>query len=153
MTSEIKINPHTYTIELRISGNQLNPEEITKKLNLKPNKTSNNPRPLLNKKNKQPFWSYNGSDKQGFQGEWVDLEEGLQFIIEALNFQKINIIDLSKKHEIVWWCGHFQSSFDGGPTFSAKLLSELSSFGIPLSIDNYFSEEDDENPVDDKESK
>jgi hypothetical protein len=28
-------------------------------------------------------------------------------------------------HHAIWWCGHFQDSFDGGPTLSARILERL----------------------------
>jgi len=41
-----------------------------------------------------------------------------------------------------WWCGHFQSGFDGGPTLTPDLLRRLGEFGADLFIDNYFSPDD-----------
>lgn len=40
-------------------------------------------------------------------------------------------------------CGHFQNTFDGGPTLSPSLMSRLGEFGTELFLDCYFS---DENP-------
>lgn len=51
---------------------------------------------------------------------------------------------LPLEFDAVWWCGHFQSSFDGGPELPAELLTEIGSYGIPLYIDNYFNEPDEE---------
>jgi hypothetical protein len=43
------------------------------------------------------------------------------------------------EYQVNWWCGHFQSCFDGGPTLSARMLGRLGAFGAELFIDNYFS--------------
>ena len=42
-------------------------------------------------------------------------------------------------HQAVWWCGHIQSSFNGGPTLSAALMKRIGEIGVPLSIDDYHS--------------
>ena len=70
----------------------------------------------------------------------ASLEEGLLHLLETLEPKKESIGVLAKNAEVIWWCGHFQSSFDGGPTLSASLLQRLGDFGVPLFIDNYFSE-------------
>lgn len=91
---------------------------------------------------KRPFWAYNGEGEEGAQSEWQSLEDGLNFLLRRLSHHRPMVIELAKNHEGIWWCGHFQSSFDGGPTLSPKLLTELASYGLPLSIDNYFSSEE-----------
>jgi hypothetical protein len=64
----------------------------------------------------------------------------LEFLLKNLSSKKADIADLATQFDGFWWCGHFQTSFDGGPTLSPKLLTEISSYGIPLSIDNDFSQ-------------
>ena len=44
-----------------------------------------------------------------------------------------------KNGELIWWCVHFQTSFDGGPTLSVPLLKRLGEFGVEVYIDNYHS--------------
>ena len=44
--------------------------------------------------------------------------------------------------DLYWWCANFQSSFDGGPTFSVRLLKGLADFEVPLYLDNYFSDDE-----------
>ncbi len=51
------------------------------------------------------------------------------------------LLNLTTEFNGIWWCGHFQSSFDGGPTLTPTLLRDLASFEIPLYLDNYFSED------------
>jgi hypothetical protein len=52
------------------------------------------------------------------------------------------VVDLSQTFDGIWWCGHFQSSLDGGPTLSPRILADVASFGLPLFIDNYFATEE-----------
>ncbi len=123
---------HTYTVELRFFGDHLNPNEVTQYLKLNPL--------IQNKKNNSlPCWGYNGLGAKDYKDEWLSLEEGLFFLCRNLEPIKGKIIKLSSKFSSVWWCGHFQSGFDGGPTLSPELLKELSDFNVPLFIDNYFS--------------
>ena len=90
---------------------------------------------------RRAFWAYNGQGEEGFRSEWLSLEDGLGFLLKSLSPKKAEIIAIASQFDGVWWCGHFQRSFDGGPILSAKVLSDLGSHGIPLSIDNYFSDE------------
>jgi hypothetical protein len=85
------------------------------------------------------MWGYNGHDLTGFQPEWPSLEQGLRFLLPRLTPLQGTLADLSTEFKGIWWCGHFQSSFDGGPTLAPALLRELAGFEIPLYIDNYFS--------------
>jgi hypothetical protein len=38
------------------------------------------------------------------------------------------------------WCGHFSSSFGGGPTLSPQILRVLADFGVELILDTYVSD-------------
>jgi|JI10StandDraft_1071094.scaffolds.fasta_scaffold711617_2 hypothetical protein len=132
---------HTYTIQLRFSGDRLEPSEISARLNLIPSHASHQlQNPLITRK-QRPYWAYNGQGELGFEPEWVCLEDGLEFLLKILNSRKAEIISLALEFEGAWWCGHFQSSFDGGPTMSPKLLTEIGSYGLPLSIDHYFCDD------------
>ena len=88
------------------------------------------------------MWSYDGARVAAdIVREWTSLEDGLRHVLEILLPKKDIIEEYAKTYEAVWWCGNFQSSFDGDPTLSASLLKLLGEFGIPLYIDNYFGEE------------
>jgi hypothetical protein len=141
MTRQRKVAAHTYTVELRFTGAQLEPSEISTRLNLQPSNafslSQNQPPP----RKRRPYWAYNGQGEIGFQPEWTCLEEGLEFLLKSLRSRKAEVIVLARQFDGLWWCGHFQASFDGGPTLSPKLLTELGSYEIPLSIDNYFNDE------------
>jgi hypothetical protein len=141
MTQQKNAAAHAYTVELRFSGDQLEPAEISARLNLQPsNAFSQSQNQSLTRK-RRPYWAYNGQGEIGFQPEWTCLEDGLEFLLKGLSSRKADVIALARQFDGLWWCGHFQASFDGGPTLSAKLLTEMGSYEIPLSIDNYFNDE------------
>ena len=133
------VAPHAYTVELRFEDNKLEPSEISARLNLQPSNSLSRSQIQLSRRKRLPYWGYNGRGETGFQLEWSSLEEGLAFLLKCLNSKKTEIISIARQFDGVWWCGHFQTSFDGGPILSPELLIEIGSYGIPLSIDNYFS--------------
>jgi hypothetical protein len=131
---------HSYTAEIRFTGEHLDPSSISKRIGLEPT----NSRTLANARSKgriaRPFWAYNGQNEPGFNSEWHSLEFGLEFLLRRLAPKQATVLELSREHEGVLWCGHFQTSFDGGPVLSPKILMEIAGFGLPLFIDNYFSD-------------
>ena len=132
---------HVYTVELRFSGDTLEPFEITQKLNVQPTNSSDGLDDTAKGRKRRPFWAYNGQGEEGFQSEWQSLEQGLDFLLRRLSRHRPTMIELAQKFDGLWWCGHFQNSFDGGPTLSPRVLAEIASYEIPLAIDNYFSSE------------
>jgi len=133
--------PHSYTVELRFTGDNLDPAELTRRLNLQAHNTLSASDAAAPERKRRPFWAYNGHCEDGFQPQWHSLEAGLSLLLRHLIPRRAAVIDVSKSFEGIWWCGHFQTSFDGGPTLSARVLAEIASFGLPLAIDNYFADE------------
>lgn len=131
---------HAYTVELRFYGEGLVPSKITELLGLEPSNSSD--MMSSNSRKITPFWSYNAQDEKGFKFEWESLEEGLVFLHRKLAPIKSNVAACNKLFDGIWWCGHFQKSFDGGPLLSPETLKDISSYDIPLQIDNYFSNEE-----------
>lgn len=133
---------HTYSVQLRISGTRLCLEEITDHLGVKPNLVRREGEPRSSKELwPESMWSYDGSAEDQVK-EWKSLEEGLQSVMHALWHKRTSIRAYLQRYDVIWWCGHFQSSFDGGPTLSVTLLERLAEFGVPVYIDNYFSASD-----------
>jgi hypothetical protein len=141
MTREKKAAAHTYSVTLRFTGERLEPSEISARLNLQPSYVLSQSQNQSPTRKRHPFWAYDGRGEAGYQLEWTCLEDGLEFLLKNLSSRKAEIIALARQFDAVWWCGHFQTSFDGGPTLSPKLLTEMGAYGIPLSIDNYFADE------------
>jgi hypothetical protein len=141
MTKRRTEQGHVYTVELRFSGSRLEPADISKRLALTPSNELGRAGVAAGGRSRRPFWAYNGHGEAGFKPEWESLEEGLRFLIDCLASRKAEVSLLARRFDAVWWCGHFQSSFDGGPTLSAKLLMEIGGYGAALAVDNYFSDE------------
>jgi hypothetical protein len=83
------------------------------------------------------MWAYNGA--VDFI-EWESLEDGLAFVLQKLWPHRETLSRYAARGEFIWWCGHFQSRFDGGPCLSAGIMTKLGEIGASLYIDNYFSE-------------
>jgi hypothetical protein len=128
---------HEYTVEFRLSGAELVPATITKALGLEPSLV----RQVGERRGSgvwdQALWAYNGFPA-GTPKSWASLEEGLTFLLDRLEPLRSEIDKYKGTYSLIFWCGHFQSSFDGGPTLSAKLLRRMGDFGVNLYIDNYF---------------
>jgi hypothetical protein len=72
---------------------------------------------------------------------WSSLDEGLLALLAAFQHRRDAIRHYQKTFQVTLWCGHFSSSFDGGPNLSVPLLKQLGNFGVELYIDTYFSAE------------
>ena len=129
---------HEYTVELRISGAELVPTTITQALGLEPSLVRQvGEHRGAGKVWDQALWGYNGFAADNPKS-WTSLEDGLVFVLDRLEPLRNEIDKYKQKYDAVWWCGHFQSSFDGGPMLSAKLMRRLADFGVELYIDNHF---------------
>jgi Domain of unknown function (DUF4279) len=133
---------HEYTVEFRLSGTELATATITQALGLEPSLV----RQVGERRGKgrvwdQALWGYNGFPA-GTPKSWASLEDGLTFLLDRLEPVLSEIEKYKQKYDAIWWCGHFQSSFDGGPTLSARLLRRLADFGVDLYIDTHFVDED-----------
>ena len=128
------VKGHRYTVELRLYGRTLNPDAVSRETGLQPSQARLAGSQVHNKTYNDAMWAFNG----GHAGDWDSLEEGLSFVLDQLG----TVATFSKyraEYKMLWWCGHFQSSFDGGPTLSGNLLERLGKLGAEIFIDNYFS--------------
>lgn len=132
---------HRYTVELRLYGEQLDPDTITRETGLQPCQVRVRGAQLGTRTYTRGMWAFDGNGP----GEWTSLEEGLAFVLARLGGSVDLFATYRQEYKFVWWCGHFQSSFDGGPTISAALLERLGRLGAELFIDNYFSRDDSAN--------
>jgi hypothetical protein len=131
---------HTYSVQFRISGANLDPHEVTREMGLEPNQIRIAGERRSNSQVwRESLWSYDGGRASADPGnEWNSLEDGLVYVLGKLSPKKELIQKYAESYDVVWWCGHFQSGFDGGPTLSTSLLKLLADFGVPVFIDNYF---------------
>ncbi len=133
---------HEYTVEFRLSGAELVPATITQALGLEPSLVRQvGERRGGGKVWDNALWGYNGFP-DGTPKSWASLEDGLTLLLDRLEPLRSEIEKYKQKYDAIWWCGHFQSSFDGGPTLSARLLRRLGDFGVELYIDNHFVDSD-----------
>lgn len=134
-------NSRIYTVDFRISGADVRPDQISSDLGLVPSQTRYAGEP----KGKVDFftdglWAYSISNEKLGRNEWWSLEEGLSSALKVLTEKRGNILAYAKRFDVYWWCAQFQSSFDGGFTLSADLLRDLSSFGVELRLETYWSD-------------
>lgn len=134
---------HSYTVEFRVEGLKLDPSQITNELNLEPCQVRdfNHIKGADSGKTRSNLWSYDGFTSSDVRvKDWDSLEAGLLHVLTNLSSKKELIANISNHHKVYWWCGHFQSSFNGGPRFSPALLSQLADFGVELVLESYFDE-------------
>ncbi|MFL6679352.1 MAG: DUF4279 domain-containing protein [Burkholderiaceae bacterium] len=148
MTDSPEVQSHRYTVELRFFGDNLEPADISTRLGLTPSSALSRLQIAALGRPRLPYWAYNGNGEVGFSAEWGQLEEGLRFLVSTLRSRQENVVAIARQFKGVWWCGHFQASFSGGPTLSPSLMRDLGKYEIPLSIDNYFSEQDEADFID-----
>jgi hypothetical protein len=133
------MNTHEYSVEFRIYSWTLDRAAISKELSIEPNPLPQSPRPPG--KIGPRIWATTGIEPSDDNADphpvWDSLEEGLTFVLNKLWPHREAVARYHSEGKLIWWCGHFQRSFDGGPTLSAPLLKKLGEFGVELYIDNY----------------
>jgi hypothetical protein len=138
----VSTSGHLFTVEFRVFSAILDPETITRESGLQPCRVRRQGELRAYGRVFTGMWAYSGyEESDGSRRE--TLEEGITFVLDKLWPHRHLIASYRSKPELIWWCGHFQTRFDGGPTLSASLLSRLGEFGADLFIDNYFSEQCD----------
>jgi len=132
---------HEYSVALRISGAKLDPTEVTARLHLTPTQVRIAGQPRQGGKSSwdESMWDYEVRPEG--KTAWSSLEEGLKTLLSAFLSLNEALEHYKRSFHVFLWCGHFSSSFDGGPTFSSALLKQLGDFGVELYLDTYFSEE------------
>ncbi len=135
---------HRYTVELRIVGQTLDPDEVTRVLGLVPTRVARKGEPKVEGATSK--WTAN---MWGFEvlprgrDDWSSLEDGVASLLRTLSPIQDRLHTYSMSNEIYLWCGHLTSSFDGGPTLSPALLKSLGDFGVQLVLDTYCERRDD----------
>jgi hypothetical protein len=129
---------HVYTVQFRIFSEKLDPAVITSELGLQPCQVRRQGDLRSDGKVFIGMWACNGYGNEDGP-DWDSLEEGLTFLLEKLWPVREVVAGYRSDAKLIWWCGHFQTGFDGGPQLSPSLLARLGTFGADLFIDNYFS--------------
>src|ERR1700730_1617606 len=133
---------HAYTVEFRIYGETLEPETITNELGLNPSYVGKAGTVWGTRVHRHNVWGYSGAE-EGLSVDWDSLEDGLAFVLDRLWPHRQQIARYKPEFQIAWWIGHFQSSFDGGPSLSPSILLRLCEFGSAVLIAHYSSDPSD----------
>jgi len=133
---------HTYTVELRIDGEGLDPEQVTDDLGVAPSQA----RKKGAYRGQHSIWDTNTWSLEvtpAGQDSWSSLEDGLASLLDVIApiRGKIQSYLQAPGNDVYIWCGHFTSSLSGGPTLSAALLKSLGDLGTSLRICSYHSED------------
>jgi hypothetical protein len=127
---------HEYTVELRIVGPTLDPDEVTAAIKISPTQ--------IRRKGEQRsnhsvwpdnMWAFDAKPENGIH--WDSLEEGLNSLLMTLGPLKAQLHSYLPANDVFIWCGHFTDSFDGGPIFSPTQLKSLGDFGVKLILETY----------------
>lgn len=131
---------HTYSVALRIRGTDLDLAEVSDRLKLKPTQTrvKGQPRSSSDDVWRESVWEYEVRPGDG-KPDWDSLEDGLQTVISAFASREGELRNFQQRYKVFLWCGHFSSSFDGGPTLPPQILKALADFGVELILDSYSS--------------
>ena len=134
---------HSYLVALRISGPTLDVADVTANLSLKPSQTriAGQSRPGGKSVWDESMWEYEVRPNRNRKRDWSSLEQGLTKIVSAFRSRKRVLRNYQRRFNVCIFCGHFSSSFNGGPTFSPSLLKELGNLGVELFLDTYSSSE------------
>jgi hypothetical protein len=130
---------HSYFVALRISGPTLDVADVTDNLRLKPSQTriAGQSRPGGMSVWNESMWEYEVHPNRSRKRDWSLLEQGLTKIISVFRSRKRPLRNYQRQFKVCIFCGHFSSSFNGGPTFSPSLLKELGTLGVELFLDTY----------------
>lgn len=128
---------HEYTAAFRVAGGQLIIEDVTRTLQIQPTHVIHLGQKQQGGPAKKAVWSFEQVSPTG--GQWHSLEDALLTLVSDLRQRHEEIRALQAKFDVCLWCGHFTSSFDGGPRFSSNLLRVLGDFGVDLFLDTYCS--------------
>jgi hypothetical protein len=128
----------TYTVELRVESEHLLPDQVSIDLGLEPSfvRRAGERRSGTSVFSKS-VWAFGGARPAK---EWNSIEDGLHHLLDVLTPKRTQLEPYFQQCSVYWWCGKFQSSFDGTLTLSPATLSALAKFGAPLTLASYFSE-------------
>lgn len=130
---------HTYTVELRVAGKELDPSRVTAALKLQPTNTRLKGEKLgASRLVRESMWGFDVRPSRGRQ-DWESLENALNAALGKFRPKKLALKKLARRYDVYLWCGHFTASFDGGPRLSPKLLKGLADLGVELILDTYCS--------------
>jgi hypothetical protein len=130
---------HKYTVDLMISAAELDADEISGLLKLRPSTFFRKGELLSNKtQSRRDCSSFSVHFDPPHGGEWDSLEDGLSFMLDCIGPLQNELLQLGERFSCEAYCGHFGSGFGGGPSISPKTLQRLSSLGLGITIKAYW---------------
>jgi hypothetical protein len=130
-----------YTVDLRIEGEALSPEQVTHDLGLRPSLVRHKGDPRGTSVFAKSMWAFSGREPRQ---EWPSVEDGLRGVLKEVAPLRSIMEPYFQTCSVYWWCGSFQSEFGHTMTFSPELFRLLAVFGAPVQLSSYFSEEADD---------
>lgn len=140
---------HYYTVEFVIytDKDEFDIDSISNTLGITPSNFKIKGEPISDTNSKvhsESMWGYSVSPESGHE-DWESLEDGLKALLNIFLPLENKIRHYLTRYQVVIWCGHFSSSFDGGPTLSADVLRQLGKLGAELFLDTYFITDNEDN--------
>ena len=129
---------HKSRVTLRIMGDDLIPEEITRLLGAPPTHAQVKGEKIIGRKTgtvrtaKSGMWRLCASDR-----EPEDLDNQVNELLSQLTNDLSVWIDIGKRYKIDLFCGFFMKSSNEGLTLSAQSLAALGNRGIEAGFDIY----------------
>ena len=127
-----------YTVDLRIEGEALSPEQVSLDLGLRPSLVRHKGERRGTSAFAKSMWAFSGREPRQ---DWPSLEDGLRSLLEEVLPLRSIMEPYFQTCSVYWWCGSFQSEIGTTITFSAELLKSLGAFGAPVHLSSYFSED------------
>jgi len=112
---------HKYLMETRIIGDWIDEEEVSRHFGFEASQFSRKGEVQLQEVLLRSVWQLDSRPSKDCL-EWLSLEEGLIRLIEKLMPVKRALDELQTSSDVSIVCGHFTSSFGGGPTFVTSAL-------------------------------
>ncbi len=132
-------------VTLRISGDDLVPDEMTRLLGAAPTHAQTKGERIVGRKTghvriaKRGMWRLRASDR-----EPEDMDGQIHEILSRLTSDLAVWRDITKKHHADLFCGLFMRAGNEGLTISAQSLAALGARGIEMSLDIYGGDDEDE---------
>ena len=127
-----------YTVDFRIEGESLLPEQVTLDLGVEPSLVRRKGDPRGSSIFGKSMWAFGG---RGAGRDWTSLEEGLRQLLDELAPLRPVLEPYFQTCSVYWWCGSFQSEFGSTVSLSPELFRLLGAFGAPVRLSSYFSED------------
>jgi|SRR5579864_395766 len=126
-----------FRASLRISGEDLRPDEITRLLGIAPTRVHLRGEPRGHGKSCESVWERSLWLLQSPLGDSRDPVEHLDWLMRVLESKRSAVKGLRGKYAMDLFCGFSSETGQGGFTLDAVTVHRLGRLGLPLSFDLY----------------